>query len=177
MTAVGALRERVIGMLKEAPEMEGIQVLGAFPSTFRPSPLTKPAVIVGVESIEGKPGGFSDYLGQSEVGEHFGRRMGGTLAIDLVVPVRMTGSVCNDLFELIAEILLIRRGDSPVRTLRCEKIAQDSSMGGLRLTLKGEWEMVLERVPAAEIEIKEIQIRRKPDEDPSNTASGRLFPL
>ena len=156
MDVVGSLLDRVCELLRESPTLDAVEILPAYPGGYRPQPLRKPALLVGIRELALLPGALGDYLGSGGKGESFGKRIEATLLFDLLFPPLAGAMEMIPLAEAVCQRLVLDE-DGILEDIRWEEAKEDRSAGGLFMRMSGSFRALVTRTEQAG-EIREITI-------------------
>lgn len=102
MNYVKALINELILSLKSLDEKNEFDFISEYPSSHRPSPITRPTAVFGLNKLSFEEGGFGDYLGTDKNGhEVYGRKCSAAISMRLYMPRALEASASYAFFDMI----------------------------------------------------------------------------
>lgn len=159
MSDLKTVKQQLTDYLSDCFSVEGVTVVGEFPFSRKPSPLSRCRISVGFDAMEIEENLLDGYLGQEEDQILSGRCAALTLRFDIACPVPLGGSRCQEVFESLLEFLLLADNQFGVGQLSCGAVSYDKNIGGFLLTAHGRMTTLIRSGESA-VSIDTIDLRR-----------------
>lgn len=136
MNELTTLKQEMADYLHTSGEMDGADILTAFPAAAQNYPLMRRTVVIGLDSMETAPAGFGRHLGETADGLLTGTGAKITLRFDLYAPAEESGNGVQKLYEGLCCALMIAENTFGGQMLCAGETTYDSRAQAFHLTAR-----------------------------------------
>ena len=121
-----SLVQTILSYLQAQPSLQDCRFAHAFSPEEKPHPVKRVLVTAGLLQAEWAPGGFGGYLGRTEAGECYGRRLNAQVRLAVYAPLSLGGARCEAVAAAVCRALEGQE-EPAVKAVSCGKASYDSS--------------------------------------------------